>query len=92
MTEKAKHEEPPKPQNSFRVTLVLNQSLSRLDQILMEELRKQDRNSELKNISRAKFKDLFKNNKIQIKGQTARPSSAISRGTTYVDILGFSDI
>jgi hypothetical protein len=83
--------DPAKPKNSFRVTLELSEPRDRLDQVLMEELRKQDRNLELKNISRAAFKELFKNKKIQIKGQSAKTSSSLARGTTFVDILGYKD-
>lgn len=57
----------------------------------MEELRKQSRNLALKNISRTEFKALFKNKRVRIKGQPATPSSALAQGTTYVDIIGFSD-
>jgi hypothetical protein len=78
---------PEKPDNAFRVTLVLNASRPRLDQVLLEELRKQSENHELKHISRLKFKDLFKRKRIRIKGQPATPSSSIAAGTTYVDIL-----
>jgi hypothetical protein len=77
------------PKNSFRVTITLSSPKPRIDQVLMEELRKQSLNLELKNISRAAFKELFKNKKIRIKGQSAVPSSALAKGTTYVDIIGF---
>lgn len=81
--------EPEKPKNSFRVTLVLTSPAQRLDQPLLEGLRKQSRNLALKNISRTEFKELFKKKRIRIKGQPAVPSSSLARGTTYVDILGF---
>jgi 23S rRNA-/tRNA-specific pseudouridylate synthase len=84
--------EPVKPKNSFRVTLQLTSPRPRLDQVLMEELRKQSRNLLLKNISRTDFKELFKNKKIRIKGQPATPSSSLAAGTTYVDIIGFNDV
>ncbi len=80
---------PKQPQNSFRVTLTLSLKSPRLDSVLMEALRAQNKNLDLKNISRAAFKDLFKNKRILIKDQPARPASALSAGTTYVDILGF---
>ena len=80
---------PPVPKNSFRVTLELSLGSSRLDSPLMEALRAQDKNLALKNLSRAAFKQLFKDNRILIKEQPARPSSSLSKGTTYVDILGF---
>ena len=42
-------------------------------------------------ISRSALKDLFKKKRIQLKGQAAVPSSLIAEGTSYVDILGFSE-
>ena len=80
-----------KPENSFRVELVLSTPRSRIDAVLLDELRKQSKNLTLKNISRSDFKELFKKKKIQIKGQTAIPSSSLAQGTTYVDILGFDE-
>ena len=82
---------PPKPPNSFRVTLDLASAQPRIDQVLLEELRKQKRNLDLQQISRSKFKELFKEKRIQIKGQSAVPSSALAQGTTIVDIIGFDD-
>ncbi|MBI3556144.1 MAG: hypothetical protein HY074_07765 [Deltaproteobacteria bacterium] len=82
---------PPKPPNSFRVTLNLTSAQPRIDQVLLEELRKQKRNIDLQHISRSKFKELFKEKRIQIKGQSAVPSSALAEGTTVVDIIGFED-
>lgn len=82
---------PEKPQNSFRVTLDLTSAKPRLDQVLIEALRKQTSNLALKNLSRSDFKELFKKKKIRIKGQPALPSSSIAQGTTYVDIIGFGD-
>lgn len=81
---------PDQPQNSFRLTLNLTSARPRIDQVLLEELRKQNLNLELKNLSRSALKELFKKRKIQIKGQSAIPSSALAQGTTYVDILGFT--
>lgn len=81
--------EPKQAPNSFRVTLNLNNSMPRLDTVLLEALRGQDRNPELKNISRSNFKKLFNERRIQIKGQNALPSSALAVGTTYIDILGY---
>jgi hypothetical protein len=81
---------PPRPKNSFRVTLETTTSANRLDSVLMEALRNQDENLLLKTISRGNFKKLFNDKKIMIKGQNARPSSEIAKGTTYVDILGFT--
>lgn len=77
------------PKNAFRVTLTLSSPRSRIDQVLLEELRKQSRNLALKNISRTEFKELFKKKRIRIKGQPAVPSSALAQGITHVDILGF---
>ncbi len=78
---------PPVPTHSFRVILQIDQGHSRLDSHLMEALRAQNENPQLKAISRTAFKELFKNKKILIKGQPARPSSELAAGTTYVDIL-----
>ena len=78
-----------KPVNAFRVTLTLETSRPRIDQVLLEELRKQNQSLALRNISRAEFKALFKKKRIRIKGQSATPSSALAKGTTFVDILGF---
>lgn len=83
---------PHQPPNSYRVTLVLAWPRPRLDQALLEALRSQNQIMALRNISRTEFKELFKNKRIQIKGQSARPSSALAKGTTYVDILGFSPL
>lgn len=79
----------PQPPHSFRVTLDLPGPRPRIDQVLIQALRRQDRNLELRNITRSGFKDLFKKRRIRIKGQSAIPSSSLSAGTTYVDILGF---
>lgn len=80
---------PDQPPNSFRVILELPLSRPRLDQALMEALRSQSRNLDLKNISRTTFKELFKQKRIVIKGQPALPASSLAQGTTYVDILGY---
>lgn len=77
--------------NAFRITLTLTTRKPRLDQVLLEALRLQTRNLQLKNISRSAFKALFNAKKIQIKGQNATPSSHLAAGTTDIDILGFSD-
>ena len=76
---------------SFRVTLELSNSLPRLDSILLEELRKQDRNAALKRITRSQYKALFHEKRITIKGQNAKPSSGLARGRTDIDILGYED-
>ena len=80
---------PPQAKNSFRVVLELNRAEKRLDNVLLQALREQDDNINLKNISRSDFKELFKGGKILIKGQKANTSSAVAKGTTYVDILGY---
>lgn len=83
--------EPKQPENSFRVTLELGVKLPRLDSVLLEYLRNQDRNAELKRISRTVYKKLFDEKRILIKGQAAKPSSGLAAGTTYVDILGYGE-
>ena len=82
---------PAKPPNSFRVTLELNSAGTRLDSELLKTLRAQKENLDLQNISRTTYKDLFQSGKILIKGQRAKPSSTLARGTTYIDILGYSN-
>ena len=81
---------PPQPANSFRIVLQVTIGQSRMDSTLMAALREQKENLDLKNISRTAFKKLFDEKRVMIKGQPARPSSALAAGTTYVDILGFS--
>ena len=83
--------EPEKPKNCFRVTLTVTSPQPRLDQVLMEALRKQNLHLALRNISRTVFKELFKKKRIRIKGQPAVPSSSLAKGTTFVDIHGFED-
>lgn len=78
---------PPRPPKSFRVTLEVFTKSDRLDNILLAALREQRESLDLQNISRTKFKELFIQGKVQIKGQNARPSSSLNRGITYVDIL-----
>ena len=78
---------PPKPPKSYRITLELTRAEKRLDNALLAAIREIDDNLDLKNISRTEFKTLFNEGKIQIKGQKARPSSAVAKGITYVDIL-----
>ncbi|MBX9767520.1 MAG: hypothetical protein K2X47_09640 [Bdellovibrionales bacterium] len=79
---------PPQPANSFRITLDLLRSEDRLDNVLLSAVKQQDQNVKLKEISRVKFKELFKSGKVYIKGQKAKPNSAVNKGVTYVDILG----
>ncbi len=80
---------PPRPKKSFRIILDLSSRAPRLDTVLLQALRDQDENMELKHISRAAYKKLFDDKKIHIKGQNTRPSSSVATGLTYVDILGF---
>lgn len=80
---------PPQPANSFRIVLELSRSEKRLDSILLQAIKQQNENLTLREISRTEFKELFNTSRIQIKGQNARPSSALAKGITYVDILGF---
>jgi hypothetical protein len=77
------------PENSFRVTIELHTKQSRLDNPLLEALRAQNDHLTLREISRNELKGLFQQKKVHIKGQPAKPSSALAAGTTYVDILGF---
>jgi hypothetical protein len=74
---------------SFRITLDLDKAAKRLDTILLAALKEQTESIDLKNISRSKFKALFADGKIMIKGQRATPTSAMAKGITYVDILGY---
>lgn len=80
---------PPLVKNAFRIALDLNKAQKRLDTVLLQALRDQDENINLKHISRMTFKDLFKDGKILIKGQKAKTSSAVAKGVTYVDIIGY---
>jgi hypothetical protein len=78
---------PPSVPGAFRVKLVMNSRQPRLDVHLLEALRGQEENPELKRISRTQFKRLFDEKKILIKGQPAKPSSSLNTGTTYVDVV-----
>lgn len=78
---------PPQPKNSFRVALTMNRGGQRLDAVLLQALRDQKENLNLRNISRVPFKELFTSGKVLIKGQRAKTSSTLARGTTYIDIL-----
>lgn len=78
---------PPQPENTVRVTLILERRSDRLDSVLLEAIRQQQTNPNLREISRSALKALFNKKKIQIKGQPARPSSSLATGTTYVDIF-----
>lgn len=80
---------PPRPAKSFRIILNLNYRADRMDNVLMEALKAQTENASLKIISRGALKELFTNGKIEIKGQRAKSNSAIAKGITYVDILGY---
>lgn len=79
------------PAQSFRIALNLDFAESRMDNVLLSALRGQTENEKLKAISRAGLKDLFNKKQIIIKGQRAKSSSALAKGTTYVDILGFGE-
>ena len=78
---------PPQPSGTFRVKLELSHRAPRLDALLLEALRNQDENLDMKVMSRSKFKRLFDEKKILIKGQPARPSSAVATGITWVDVV-----
>lgn len=80
---------PPQPPNSFRVKIELYRRIDRMDNTLLKALKNQKENLNLKIISRAALKELFTTGRIQIKGQRAKPSSALNGGVTYVDILGY---
>jgi ribosomal 50S subunit-recycling heat shock protein len=80
---------PPKPANSIRIVLELNKAEKRLDNVLLRAIKAQKENLSLREITRTAFKELFNEGKIRIKGQNARPSSAVAKGITYVDIIGF---
>lgn len=82
--------ETPVPANSIRITLTLEHPEERMDNVLLQALREQDENEELKNISRGALKELFNEKKISIKGQRAKSNSSLARGVTHVDILGFT--
>jgi hypothetical protein len=81
--------EPERPANSFRITLTLEYPEDRMDNVLLKALHEQNENELLKTISRGALKELFNQKKILIKGQRAKSNSALAKGTTYVDILGF---
>lgn len=78
---------PPSVPGAFRVKLLMNSRQPRLDVHLLEALRGQEENPELKRISRTQFKKMFDEKKILIKGQPAKPSSSLAAGITYVDLL-----
>lgn len=80
---------PERPPKSFRIELNLAAPEPRMDNVLLNALREQDENMTLKHISRGALKELFNNKKILIKGQRAKSNSALAKGITYVDILGF---
>lgn len=78
---------PPQPDNSVRITLVLERRSDRLDGLLLEAMRRKIENKKVCDISRSALKALFAQHKVLIKGQPARPSSSVATGTTYVDVL-----
>ncbi len=77
---------PAMPKKAQRVTIELDWPENRLDNILLEKMR-MDENVKLNTISRGGLKKLFLAGKVQIKGQNAKPSSALAKGTTYIDLL-----
>jgi hypothetical protein len=80
---------PPLMKNAYRITLNLIQAEARMDNVLLNALREQTENETLKHISRGALKTLFNESKIFIKGQRAKSSSALAKGITYVDIIGY---
>ena len=80
---------PPVPPKSARIVLELNRSENRLDSVLLAAIKQQNGNLNLREITRTKYKELFKTGQILIKGQRATPSSSVAKGITYVDILGY---
>lgn len=78
---------PVQPPHSFRVVLNLNTRSSRLDSLLLAALKEQKEDLNFRIITRQGLKNLFLDGLVQIKGQIARPSSGVAKGTTYVDIL-----
>ncbi|MFZ4713455.1 MAG: hypothetical protein ACOYL6_07085 [Bacteriovoracaceae bacterium] len=81
----------PVPETAYRITLNMIHSEDRMDNVLLTALRSQNENTKLKTISRSGLKDLFNKKQILIKGQRAKSSSALAKGITYVDILGFAE-
>jgi|GEM_PF-901652 len=86
VSEKDPHEPAPVA-GAFRVALKINSRQKRMDVHLLEALRGQEDWEALKRISRTQFKKLFDEKKILIKGQPAKPNSALNSGTTYVDLI-----
>jgi hypothetical protein len=80
---------PSQPANSYRITLNLENPESRMDNVLLNALREQEENEKLRLVSRTQLKEMFNQKKIMIKGQRAKSSSALAKGITYVDILGY---
>ena len=80
---------PPRPPKSYRIVLELSRSEKRLDTVLLAAIKQCNDNLNLREISRTKYKELFNNGQIMIKGQRATPSSSVAKGTTYVDILKY---
>jgi hypothetical protein len=78
---------PEQPENSFRVKIELSAPEPRLDLVILDALKQQTENMELKLISKAHLKRLFTEKKVLIKGQNAKPKSMLNTGITYIDIL-----
>ena len=74
---------------AYRIRLELKTPRPRLDQVLLEEIRKVQDNINLKTLSRSSLKELFKKKRIRIKGQAATPASSLAAGVTFIDILGY---
>ncbi|MBT3583657.1 MAG: hypothetical protein HN509_02015 [Halobacteriovoraceae bacterium] len=78
---------PQQPENSFRVTLELQERQPRLDGPLMDALTGQTENVTFQHITKTHLKRLFTKKKVLIKGQNAKATSTVNSGTTYIDIL-----
>ena len=63
---------PEKPADCFRITLNLEHAQDRMDNVLLEALRSQDENSDLKNISRTALKNLLLYSLIKAIGQLGK--------------------
>ena len=74
------------PKNAIRVTIDLSWPENRLDNVLLDKIRNEE-DVKLRTISRGTLKKMFQEGKVQIKGQNARPSSSLAKGTTYIDLF-----
>lgn len=80
------HNIPNVPNNATRIVIELTWPESRLDNVLLEKIRNEE-DAKLRSISRGTLKKMFHEGKVQIKGQNAKPSSSLAKGTTYVDLF-----